>query len=257
MMNVTVDNTGGSYALTAAVLIYTDQQRSHAFATKHYVDLEGSVPRVMPGTPLTVQDYSLLVRALAPRERPGMRWNDQRLLASGLGRMMWWEPPRTRAMFFETSSRNGATFTARGTCATPGLVFVANHEPKALYVFAVKGNAVPTKDTQLYQAPFFNVWSRGQVCVGNADYPGEDRINDPDSWMQMFFGSRFTHPNFTEKDRLTKGVDPAMFWRKHLASKAKRFPERVLVEIPLTAGDLLGVDASEKLRAIPNATGEF
>lgn len=257
MMNVAVDNSGGSYALAAAVLIYTDSQRSHAFATKHYVDLDAGTPRIKPGSPLSVQDYSALIKALAPREQPGMRWNDQRLLASGFGRMMWWEPPRKRAMFFETSAHNAATFTAMGTCPTPGLVFIANFEPRALYVFAVKGNAAPEMNTPLYQAPFFNVWSRGQVCVGNADYPGEDQVNDLDAWMRMFFGSRFTHPNFTEPDRLTKGTDPVKFWKKHLASKAARFPERVFVDLPLTVGDLLGADAQAKLRAIPQARGEF
>lgn len=256
-MKVEVGNQGQSYSMTAAVLIYTDTGSRHAFATRHFVDIEGGQPRIKPGTPLSVADYISLVRALSPKDAPGMRWNDTRILASGLGRLIWWTPPQKRSMFFSKSSANTSTFSGNGCAALPGLVFMATTAPAALYVYAFRGADVPTAETQLCQAPLFNVWSRGKVCQGNALFPKDAEAQNPDPWMQGFFGSRFSHPNFTQKDRLILGMDPTDFWKTHLASGADVFPEERLVDIPLTVGDLAALDYAARLEKIKRADGEF
>jgi PRTRC genetic system protein B len=110
------------------------------------------------------------------------------------------------------------------------------------------------------------VWGRGQVCVGNSALPGEEAKDDPSAWTAAFFGSHFTHPNFTEADRLMKGSDPCTFWKRHLTSGAKSFPEAVLVEAPVhdggfdrqcKLGDLLDLDVQQKLSSTRTPKGEF
>lgn len=256
-MNVSVDNEGGSYELSAAVLIYTNKAKAHAFATKHEVELDGVKTRILPGSPLTVADYANLVKALAPQDQPGMVWRDPRVLASGMGRLVWWEPPQARAMFFKKSGMNPKTFDGRGTVTTPGLVFMAHFEKRRLFVYAIKGKEAPGPQTALFQAPFFNVWSQGLVCNGNALFPGEEQQANPDAWVKGFFGSHFTHPNFTQENRLVRGEEPCSFWRKQLARKGKSFPERVLVELPLKVKDLLEVDYEGRLSMVNRARGEF
>lgn len=256
-MQVEVTNDGGSYAMTAAVLVYTNRERGHAIATKHEVQRDGDALRIQPGSPLTLPDYNNLVAALPPKDQPRMQWHDSRVLASGVGRLLWWEPPTTRAMFFAKSWSSSKTFDGAGTCGTPGLVFMAQFEPAALYVFAFRGGMRPGEQTWLCQAPFFNVWSRGQVCVGNSTLPREDQKSSPDAWMQSFFGSHFTHPNFSEKDRLIKGREPHEFWQQHLTSGSPTFPEEVLVDLDLQVDDLLQVDYQQRLANIKRATGEF
>jgi len=253
-MKVELHNAGDSYSLSAAVLIYTNPHRGHAFATKHDIEVDGGRPMVRPGTPFNEGDYRSLVKALAPAEQPGLQWHDQRVLAKGLGRVVWWTPPQKRAMFFSKSSHDAGTFDGRGVCPCPGLVFTTIDN--ALYVFAIRGTNAPTRETELCQAPFFNVWSRGQVCVGNAQVP-QDKRDDLDAWERMFFGSHFTHPNFTEADRLTVGVPPTRFWKQQTIKPGKTFPDRVLFDLGLRVGDLLGVDAATRLRNIPKAKGEF
>jgi PRTRC genetic system protein B len=255
MMKLEVSNEGDSYELTAAVLIYTNKQQHHAFATKHSVEGFAGRPIIRPGTPFTNQDYAALVKALAPADQPKMQWNDPRLLARGLGRMVWWSPPKKRSLFFKKSTYNNNTFDGRGVCACPGLVFMVLE--RSLYLFAFKGEQAPTKETKLYQAPFFNVWSRGEVCVGNADRPRDDQREDLDAWERMFFGSHFTHPNFAQKDRLTVGVNPIGFWQAQLAKPSATFPEKVLYDLQLTVSDLLSVELQQKLAALPVAQGEF
>lgn len=254
-MKLDVVNAGDGYNLSAAVLIYTNPVTRHAFATKHEVANNPGRPIIRPGAPFTETDYKALVSALAPAVQPQMRWRDQRLLAIGLGRMIWWTPPKKRPLFFKKSSHNSKTFDGRGLCPCPGFVFMSTE--RSLYVYAVKGDTAPGQGTALFQAPFFNVWSSGQVCVGNANVPHEDQREDLDAWERMLFGSHFTHPNFTQKDRLTVGIDPADFWKAQVAAPGSRFPEEVLFNVKLTVGDLLSVDVLNKLQQRPRAQGEF
>ena len=250
-----VSNHGEGYQLSAAVLIYTNPGNRHAFATKHEVQLIDGRPTVRPGSPFSEVDYRNLIKAMAPKEQPRMQWQDHRVLAKGLGKILWWEPPTKRSLFFRKSSHNAGTFDGKGLCPCPGLVFMAT--PRALYVYAFQGEQAPHQRTKLYQAPFFNVWSSGQVCVGNATLPGEELRGDPDAWERMFFGSHFTHPNFTQKDRLTKGVNPTEFWQQMVTQPIDVFPEGVLVEVNLSVEDLMEVDAEHKLHARTRAQGEF
>jgi len=254
-MKVEVKSFGDSYQLSAAVLIYTNAATRHALATKHEVREHAGRPTIRPGVPFNEQDYKVLVEALAPAQQPRMQWHDPRELARGLGRMLWWSPPMKRSLFFRKSPHNAQTFEGRALCPCPGLVFLA--AARELFVFAFKGSAAPSRTTRLHQAPFFNVWSRGKVCVGNAAVPPPDRSEDPQAWEQMFFGSHFTHPNFTEPNRLTVGVDPARFWREQVERPQAQFPEQVLFDLALTVEDLTQLDLAARLEAIPRATGEF
>lgn len=254
-MKLDVSNEGDSYQLTAAVLIYTNTEQRHAFATKHEVQVFSGRPVIRPGSPFTEEDYKSLVTAMAPAEQPRMQWHDPRLLAKGLGRLIWWSAPKKRSLFFKTSSHNSTTFDGKGSCPCPGLVFMATD--KSLYVYAFRGKDAPTPKTKLYQAPFFNVWSGGQVCVGNAALPREEQRDNLDAWERMFFGSHFTHPNFTEKDRLTVGINPVEFWQGQVKQPSASFPEAVLFDLHLSVGDLTEVDYASRLQQIRRAQGEF
>ncbi len=253
-MKLEVVNEGAGYALSGAVLIYTNRDAGHAFATKHEVVELDLRPSIRPGTPFTEEDYRTLVSAMAPKEQPKMQWHNPRVLAKGLGRVVWWTPPQMRSMFFKTSTHIAGTFDAKGVAPNPGLVWMGTQQ--ALYLWAFKGSDAPTPETRLYQAPFFNVWARGQVCIGNAVMPPEDQRDDLDAWERTFFGSRFTHPNFSQADRLTVGVNPIQFWKDQLAKPSRAFPEHVLFELNLNVQDLLDVNL-ERVRAIGSAQGEF
>lgn len=252
-MKFEAQSAGDQYRLTNALLIYEARETRQAYATKHRVELINGSPMIRPGAPLTEGDFKDLIAGLKPQDRPAIEWNDPAILAKGMGRLIWWTPPRKRAMFFQASSQSVVQFSGSASCPTPGLVFMAGE--RTLHVFAFMGESAPTKQTKLYQAPFFNVWSNGQVCVGNAKMPAEDQRTDLQAWERFFFGSHFTHPNFREKDRLTLGVEPCAFWKKQLSRPSKTFPEGVLVDINLTVNDLLALDFYERPHV--RAQGEF
>lgn len=252
-MKFEANSSGPSYKLTHALLVYQSPETHGSYATKHPVGLLNGKPMIRPGSPLTEGDYKALIEGLKPKERPAIEWNDPAILAKGMGRLIWWTPPRKRAMFFKGSSHSVLPVTGNAICPNPGLVFMAG--PRTLHVFAFTGDAAPTRQTKLYQAPFFNVWSDGKVCVGNATVPADDQRSNLDAWERFFFGSHFTHPNFGQKDRLTLGVEPCAFWQKQLKRPTKTFPERVLVDIKLTVNDLLALDFYERPHV--RAQGEF
>lgn len=120
-----------------------------------------------------------------------------------------------------------------GIMHLPTLVFklVGN----SLSVFAVKTNNV-NEETSLYKAPFHNIYSGGNVCMGNAKIiKSYDVKTLMKSWENAFFQSKFTE--------LHDGGSPIKgnintYIKKQIKSKG-RFDKNVLIPINKTLEDLL------------------
>lgn len=264
MLDISVSESGRTASLTGAILLYT-QERDHygdnaslvTYATIHDVAQIKGRPEIVPGRLLTQKDLQTMATSIEESHQEATsQWFDPGMLARSGDRMIWWTPPAMRPMFFKKSHHNAKTFDGSAVCPTPGLVWMAM-PGCGLFVYAIKGPNRPTKETQLYQAPFFNVWGRGQVCIGTASLPADETKWEPQAWEKTLFGSHFTHPNFAQPDRLILGEDPAAFWKKMIKRPAKRFPEDRLVQIPVVAGDLIDRLALDKLNALPRPQGEF
>jgi PRTRC genetic system protein B len=79
-----------------------------------------------------------------------------------------------------------------GEYSLPGLVWMVNNESLSLYAYRAKH---PAPDTQLYKAPFFNVYHDGSVCLGNASLKLPENItfqNFIKHWENKFFLSEFS-----------------------------------------------------------------
>lgn len=210
-------------------------------------------PVLMPGRLLTDSDLTHLIQGSKSSDAM-TRWVDESILASGPDRMVWFTPPCQRSMFFETTKGIKPSIQGQAQLALPGLVWMT--WGNALYVYATQCDGRPDQQTQLFQAPLFNVWSRGKVCFGSAKLPNAENRKSPAAWEQMMFGSRFTHPNFTQKDRLMLG-DPVSYWAAQLKQASDKFPIDKLVQIPLKVGDLIREDLEVVIDGIGKATGEF
>lgn len=261
MLHVSVREAGPVATLSGAILLYgtsgRQEEDSYQFATVHSVRPINGRPEVQPGRLLTERDLVGITTSITETaETRATHWIDPGVLAKGHDRIVWWTPPGVRPMVFEKSSYNSKTFSAAASSPVPGLIWLAM-PGKGLYLYAVKGEERPTQATDLYQAPFFNVWGSGKVCIGTANLPTEEMKWLTSAWEKTFFGSRFTHPNFTQKDRLIKGVEPCGFWKRMLAKPAKSFPEDKLVQVPLRVEHLLESTLLDRLGAQPRPTGEF
>ena len=265
MITLSVEQQSRTVCAKGAILLYgpTGRQFDHnaapehlLFATMHKIEEIGDAPQIMPGRPITEHDLVTIHKGLTTQHASqSITWIDQQLLAKGPNRMVWWTPPKTRPLFFKKSSHNKGTFDGSAVCAIPGMVWMAIGS--SLYVFATKESSRPTPETELYQAPFFNVWGRGLVCSGNANRPSSENQWVPQAWETYFFGSHFTHPNFAQKDRLVKGVSPTNFWKAMVKEPVDAFPLARLVKVPLVTGDLIDPLIVDALNKWPRPKGEF
>ncbi len=258
MLELTVAEAGESASLEGAILLYgAAKDRSITYCTVHDVKPVAGRPTIQAGRLMNQNDLMVLVdRVASARSALETSWLDAKVVAKGPDRLVWWTPECRRAMFFEKSTYNKSTFDGHAQCPLPAMVWMAI--PKVgLYVYALSENHRPTPDSPLFQAPLFNIWGNGKVCLGSAVAPPADRAGDPHAWEETLFGSRFTHPNFTEANRLTKGINPVAFWRAMVAKPARKFPGDRLVRIPLVAGDLATTNVLDRLNKLPKPKGEF
>lgn len=238
--------------LEHAVLLY--RSGSFHYATKHAVSEKKGVPTIRPGRRMTEEDLRILVHALEPQKKAETGWVDERLLATSNDYTIWWTPAQERSMFFKASDMYGGTFTGSNVCPNPALVWMKR--ANRLYVYAVKDDGRPTQDTILHQAPFFNVWARGEVCHGSAKAPSADQGDERKGWEDFFFKSNFTHPNFRDKGRLIKGADPVEFWKKQVEKPSRAFPKSALAPLKFTVKDLMDEKRFGELKQL-KAKGEF
>lgn len=221
---------------TEAIVLYRQQGgQGRGFATVHDVQLQGEVPVIQAGKLLGTADMASMMMEMMPGRR--LAFIDQRMLALSEHEMVWWMRPSRRTMWFNTDGSDGLG-QCFGEAWHPGLVFCAGE--CGWRVYAIKGSERPEADTPLFQAPYYNVNSEGLICRGSADLPksiGPDQI---EAHEEVFFRSRFTHPNVHVKRKLTRARGGAGgLWKRMLDEKAKCFPESTLVQKKVTLGGLI------------------
>ena len=219
---------------TLALLIYerATQHGSEALLRKHAVQ-QGDVFTLGPAQALTRADVNNLTHLLAGQ---GLQRTRPTTLAVGLQCVAWWRPPGLRPMLFDAKyaqSRSVARLSGIPV-PHPGLVFVAT--PDTLKVYAVAGNGLPTDDTPLMHAPYWNMFPSGQLCRGTTRYPDSCTPTAQDDWETAFFQSVFTGPSRTDR---------YMNWGKSYeelldaALAAGTVPEQVLLPAGLTLAQAL------------------
>jgi PRTRC genetic system protein B len=226
--------------LQAAVMLYGDNNGA-AFATAHNVayDQKG-VPVLCEGHPMTVGILNSLTAALAKGAESKRSFNGylpETVLAVGLSSIVWWLPASDRSVGFACSDK--LIGNRIGKTPHPPLVFGVRNDGR-WSVFALKENVRPTPETKLWQAPYFNVWTSGQICQGTTQVPPGAAVSQVEGWNKSFFTSNFSHANIHDVGKLVsyKG-GPYRFWRDMLDGKFKKFPMRVLVETEYTLDDFI------------------
>ena len=224
-----------NFNLSKAVLIY-EGKHDNAYATIHDVNIgRDGQASLLAGVPATREATARIARDLIKGLRLGS-FLPANVLSVGIDSLVWWVPTQKRLVYFKSDELGGER--SAETCH-PGLVFRAS--ANSWHIFAVKGNSRPTPDTQLFQAPYFNVWKQdGKICTGNVTIPGTTVEDSIKAWTDAFFDSYFTHPNVHAPDKLVnwKGGSYA-FWRSMLDGEHKKFPEKALVSANMTIASLL------------------
>lgn len=110
-------------------------------------------------------------------------------------------------------------------------------DKNGLTVFALANDRRPTEKTPLFYPPFFNIYEKGNVCMGTVsiDIKNSSSVEEfIQAWEDYFFNSYFSHSlfaNLTQKNIVN-------LW-KNLVNTNKPFPKEVLKKNNRTLKNLL------------------
>lgn len=192
---------------------------------------------ILPGTPVNAANlaefFDFAGSGTAKRESGiGLRWVDERILASAGGRVLWWVPGQVRDIFFNTKI-SGFDKLSGKPFPFPPMIFYADRQN--LFVFALKKTVRPAKDIKLFAPPFWNCGRNGRVCLPVA--VRTRRGLSISEWEKIFFHSAFSHPG--PQGDLTVSGTQKLFSRL-IREKAVKFPSSELVSTPVTMEEILG-----------------
>lgn len=234
-MPTTVDVSLGRQSkvkLTRAVLLY--QESSHqgdAFATVHEVTgVDDGQPALAPGQLLTVEGLREIHKALYRVQR--LEVLPPHMLAADPERLVWFEPARSRVMFYSSGDAYLDALSGQ-SFPQPPLLFIAGG--RSLKVFALGENERPTGSSRVFTAPYYNTTASG-VCIGSMPLPTAQIAHETDVYSDAFFHSAFTHGT---SERLLKGWGGSHgeFWT--YVQQRGIFPTQHLVPQDKTVGDAI------------------
>lgn len=137
-----------------------------------------------------------------------------------INKFMWFIEPQKCGIVFAPELK-----LKSGYFKMPGLIMAVSGDD--LTIFAYKGKLRPTQKTELFNAPFYNIYEDGKVCMGTISEARKRHYlhEEIDRWDRRFFGGRFTSAHGNDN----KLSEPFTFKTlyKFLAT-GKPFPERAL-----------------------------
>src|SRR5690606_23979117 len=122
-----------------------------------------------------------------------------------------------------------------GIAQVPPMLWVA--DKNSLSVFALATNRRPTEKTLLHYAPFFNIYEKGNVCMGTVSVEIKNSASVEEfiqAWEDYFFNSYFSHSLSAD---LTK-TNIVNLW-KDIINTDKPFPIEILKKNNKTLKNLL------------------
>lgn len=221
-----------------SLVIYRSAGRSIDYFVEAYdIDNNGSI---QCGHPLSIDEGIALAKCLATTSDLNTSYLQcdtlipDKLLYTNIGLdgfAVWYTPTQTVGLNFIQSLT-----IPNGKLAIPAMVWKADRSH--LEVFAIKGTMKPKELTQLYHAPFFNIYREGKVCMGTVKIEMDGVSNLQffmERWERYFFDSYFSH--------MMDGHNPVngnlvQLW-KGLAGQNIPFPESALKKTDKTLKNLL------------------
>ncbi|WP_175981313.1 PRTRC system protein B [Burkholderia sp. BCC1630] len=216
-------DTEAHLELDSALLLYRNSAETQVYVTRHAARVVDGVPTLLAGEPVTERQLAAFAAAASKRVAQ-QGFVHERVIFAGSGVVAWWMPAGVRHVWFKSDKPLG---TRAGPAHQPALLFIAQGDSR--HVFALAESARPQRETRLFQAPYYNVYSSGSVCTGNVEIAKQPNAADVEQYEDEFFRSRFTHPN---APKLIQGGSISTLWRQLLDGAV--FPIDRLVALDLT-----------------------
>lgn len=240
-MNTTTDITnhfGSMYYPKSALVFYETKGTETDVYVEHFDMDSNGTP--INAHPLTVKEANVLAKALKTDEEKNAAFlKPKGILPTNIlhinpnaekGTVLWYTKAQQRKLYFVVSLG-----IPNGMAQVPPMLWLANKN--SLTVFALANDRRPTEKTPLYYAPFFNIYEKGNVCMGTVSIDIKNSASVEEfmqAWEHYFFNSYFSHSlsaNLTKKNIVS-------LW-KDLIGTDKPFPKEVLKKNNKTLKNLL------------------
>ena len=190
------DTTPTLYHAAAAIVVFKPENNDNDLYLEYYDMDENGCP--VNARPLSVKEAQGLAKALDTRKAAAKAFlKPKGLLPSSVlhinpsedGSVVWYTKPQTQKLYFLES-----LWIASQELPLPALVWAANKS--RLFVYALATKSKPRLSTPLFNAPFFNLYHNGNVCMGSVDVRISQSATLEEfiaAWQGYFFGSYFSH----------------------------------------------------------------
>lgn len=219
-----------------ALLFYQSSQDKSYYVESHDLDSDGMATNVHPLNERESHELSLKLQADKNKEHGFL--NHRGLLPENLlwyaansdGGVMWYTPGMSANLYFAKTLS-----IPDGMAQLPPLIWKASKTN--LQIWATRQGQRPQADTELFLAPFFNLYHDGRVCMGNVDIkiPRDCNLTQfMELWMNYFFASTFSHL-LIECSPVKRNI--VQLWQSLIAT-GKPFPLNQLKKTSLKLKDI-------------------
>ena len=237
IVNDITENFGTLYHPKSALVFYETIGTNTDVYVEHFDMDNNGTP--INAHPLTVKEANVLAMALKTNEENSKAFlkpkgilptNILHINPSEKGTVLWYTKSQQRKLYFVDSLG-----IPNGKAQVPPMLWFANKS--SLTVFALANDRRPTEKMPLHYAPFFNIYEKGNVCMGTVSIDIKNSASVEEfiqAWEHYFFNSYFSHSlceNLTKKNIVT-------LW-KDLINTDKPFPKEVLKKNNKTLKNLL------------------
>ena len=237
-LNDITKDFGTLYHPKSALVFYEANGKDTDMFVEHFDMDNNGIP--INAHPLTVKEANVLAKSLQTDDEKNQAFlKPKGILPTNIlhinpsaekATVLWYTKAKQRQLYFVDSLG-----IPNGKAQVPPMLWLASKN--SLSVFALANDRRPTEKTPLHYAPFFNIYEKGNVCMGTVGIDVKNSASVEEfiqAWEHYFFNSYFSHSlceNLTKKNIVN-------LW-KDLINTDKPFPKEVLKKNNKTLKNLL------------------
>lgn len=180
-----------------AIIVYQDKSGYKYFLESREIKREGDRYSLMTAIPLAndvMKQMAMSYMKSASQKIDFGGLISEHLLYGdnkpGMTIVMWYRPTMKKILHFSASLKIKSDAEVQ---LPPTLYLVINQE---LYIFAMMDSKRPDLKTKLYNAPFFNTYENGKICLGSAKIgkmKADTFEGEADRFERAFYMAEQTH----------------------------------------------------------------
>lgn len=163
--------TNKRLAPAMAIIIYRDRNeyQPNCYLEKREIKLIGDTFKLMAPVPMDDDAMKAIAKIYAKKRYSDIGFGGlisphilYGLNRGGITAVMWYRPAMKRSLNFSSQLKIKSSVFVN----VPATLYLVKN--KELYVFALMTDERPDLKTKLYNAPYFNIYEDGRVCLGTA-----------------------------------------------------------------------------------------